>query len=70
MEERFEIWLVISYLLKEIYNIYFHHDHIIFINSNSGEGVGKTNQGMINPIKAKFKFDNTGVKSSCLYKLV
>lgn len=27
-----------------------------------GDGIGKSNQGMVNPIKATFKFDNSGVR--------
>lgn len=26
-----------------------------------GEGIGKTNQGIVNPIKASLKFGNSGV---------
>lgn len=27
-----------------------------------GDGIGKTNQGISDPIKASYKFDNSGVK--------
>lgn len=33
-----------------------------------GEGIGKTSQGIADPIKASFKFDNTGVNLINSYK--
>ena len=37
------------------------------IQISKGEGIGKSNQGIVAPIKASFKFNNAGVISYWLY---
>lgn len=39
----------------------FAEDQLKKYGWNKGDGIGKNNQGIVNPIKASFKFDNTGV---------
>jgi hypothetical protein len=41
-------------------------DYLIFSILCKGEGIGKDSQGIVKPVKASFKFDQTGV---CIFHI-